>query len=434
MTVTLGIRREDKNRWERRVPLIPQHIQELHKKFDIKTIIQPSPIRIFPQEDYLDVDAIVKEDLSSCNVVFAIKEIPLDFFEPGKTYAFFSHTIKGQKYNMPMLKKMMDLGCTLIDYERIADENGRRLVFFGRYAGLAGMIDTLWAFGQRLKLKNIDTPFSEIKQTIYYHGLHEIKQHLAHIRKHIETRGLPDSITPLICGFAGYGNVSKGAQEIFDLLPVQTVEPDGLASVVNNHSNTEVYKVVFKEKHMVEPISSTSTFELQDYYQHPENYQSKFERYVPYLSILMNCIYWNTPYPRLVTKEYLKHAFKAHKKLPLQIIGDISVDINGAIECTSKTTTPDNPVFVYNPLTDTVHDGYRGEGVVVMAVDNLPCELPRESSTEFSNVLHRFVPAIMKADFTVDFSELALPPTLKKAVILYKGQLTPDYQYINKFL
>ena len=435
MIFTLGIRREDKNRWERRVPLIPGHVQELKKKHGVETQIQSSEIRVFFDREYRDIGAQVRDDLSLCSVVFAVKEIPIDVFERGKTYVFFSHTIKGQKHNMPMLKKMMDMGCTLIDYERIVDKNGKRLVFFGRFAGLAGMVDTLWIFGQRLKWENIETPFGEIKQAIHYEDLEDIKKHLIKVGRKIETRGLPESLTPLVIGFAGYGHVSIGAQEILDVLPVKEIKPDEIESIYKNPSNKVIYKVVFREEHMVEPVSPGKKFDLQDYYSHPEKYRPAFERYIPYLSILMNCVYWSARYPRLVTKEYLKKSFKNKENLRLKAIGDISVDINGAIEFTEKTTSPDNPVFVYNPITDTIKDGYKGDGVVVMAVDNLPCELPRESSQSFSENLLRFVPDIMKADFTVsDFDKLALPSEIKNAVILYQGKLTPNYNYINKYL
>ena len=433
MTYRLGIRREDKNKWERRVPLIPEHVKEFKEKFDVETIIQPSKIRVYADDEYDDAGAVVKEDLSSCPIVFAVKEIPIHLFEKNKAYAFFSHTIKGQKYNMPLLKKMMDLKCTLIDYERIVDERGFRLVFFGRYAGLAGMIDTLWAFGQRLKSKNIDSPFNEIRQTINYQNhLPEIKEHLSEIGKKIKQNGIPKSITPVIVGFAGYGNVSKGAQELLDTLPIKEISPNEIKAVYENPSNKCVYKVVFKEEDMVKPISSDNNFELQDYYKHPEKYESVFEKYIPDLTILMNCIYWDKMYPRLVTKEFLKKTNA--EDLKLQVIGDISVDINGAIEFTEKSTEPDNPVYVYDPKTDTINDGCSGDGVAIMAVDNLPCELPRESSHEFSDSLYKFVPEIAKADFTKDFDSCKLPPEIKSAVILYNGKLTSDYQYINKFL
>ena len=432
MSFTLGIRREDKNKWERRVPLVPKHVKELSENYDIKTIIQPSKIRAFSEKEFANAGAIINEDLSSCPVIFAIKEIPDDFYEPQKTYAFFSHTIKGQKYNMPMLKKMMESECNLIDYEKITDEKGRRLVFFGRFAGLAGMIDTLWAFGQRMKWKGVETPFSEIKQTIHYRDLDEGKNHLKKIGNTIEQEGFPDSLTPFVVGFAGYGNVSKGAQEILDILPVEEISPKQLEIIHKNFSNKVIYKVVFKEEDMVKPISNEKDFVLQEYYDQPHLYHSIFQQYINQLTILMNCIYWDKQYPRLISKEFLRENYTYKSKL--QIVGDISIDINGAIEFTEKATSPDSPVFVYNHLSDEIIDGYAGNGIVVMAVDNLPCEVPKESSQAFSDSLLRFIAPIVKADYSVDFDGLDIPSEIKKAVILYHGKLTPNYTYINKFL
>ncbi len=435
MSATLGIRREDKNRFECRVPITPQHVAELKKKYGIETIVQPSRIRVFSEDDYRKVGAHIQDSLTPSSVVFAVKEIPLEVFERGKTYVFFSHTIKGQHHNMPMLKQMMDMGCTLIDYERIIDASGRRLVFFGRFAGLAGMVDTLWTFGRRLHWEQIGTPFNEIKQTIQYKDLEEIENHFTRIGSMIKTKGLPDSLTPLIIGFSGYGNVSSGAQEILDFLPVKEITPEEIEFVFSRPSNTMIYKVIFKEDHMVEPISPNKKFDLQEYYNHPEMYRATFEKYIPSLSILMNCIFWTERYPRLLTKKYMKRVFTRKEKSRLKVIGDISADVNGAVEFTEKTTSSDNPVFVYNPITDIIQDGYEGDGVVVMAVDNLPCELPRESSQSFSQTLLRFIPDIMKADFTIpDFEQLTLPPEIKNAVIVYQGKLTPNYRYINKFL
>ena len=432
MNNIVGIRREDKNQWERRVPIIPEHIKELKEKHGIETIIQPSQIRIFPDENYEKNEAKINEDLSQCQVVFAVKEIPIDFFSEGKTYIFFSHTIKGQKYNMPMLKKMMELRCNLIDYERIVDEKNRRLVFFGRYAGLAGMVDTLWAFGQRFEWIDINNTFTEIKRVIHYKNLTEIKEHLTKIGKKIELNGLSEGLTPMVVGFAGYGNVSNGAQEILDLFPVKLIRPNQLEAVYNNPSNKCIYKVVFKEEDMVEPVSSESFFNLDEYYSNPHLYRSVFQRYIRRLSILMNCIYWDERYPRLITKNQLEEIYTGVQKL--QVVGDISVDINGAIEFTEKSTNPGEPVFVYNPVRDDIIEGYIGEGIAVMAVDTLPCELPEESSQAFSNSLIDFIPGIVKANYSVSFDQLDLPPEIKKAVILYQGKLTPDYQYINKYL
>ena len=432
MSKTIGIRREDKNEWEKRVPLIPKHLKDLKEQHDIDVVIQPSTIRVFPDEDYIKNGGVVKEDLSKCPVVFAVKEIPLDFFKKGKTYVFFAHVIKGQKHNMPMLKKMMNLKCNLIDYEKIADEQDRRLVFFGRYAGLAGMVDSLWAYGQRMQRLGNPTPFSEIKQATQYHDLNEIKSHLEKISNTIKQWGFPNTISPMVVGFAGYGHVSKGAQEILDILPIEEINPQDINSIYQNPSSNVIYKVVFREKDMVEPVAKDSDFDLQDYYSNPDKYRSIFEQYVPHLSILMNCVFWSDRYPRLITKKIMKKNFTNDTKL--QVIGDISVDINGAIEFTQKVTTPGNPVFVYNPLKDELVDGFDGPGVAVIAVDNLPCEIPRESSKAFSQTLLEFIPHIAKADFSKDFDSLDIPQEIKKAVILHKGKLTPDYKYINKFL
>ena len=432
MTYILGIRREDKNKWERRVPLTPEQVKKLYENNNIKTVIQPSNIRVFSDEEYRAVGAEIIEDLSSSTVIFAIKEIPIDFFEKNKTYVFFSHTIKGQQHNIPMLKKMMELGCNLIDYEKITDSNGRRLVFFGRYAGIVGMIDTLWAFSQRMKCKGINTPLSEIKQTIYYKDLKEAKYHLNEIGKKIKQDGFPDDITPVVIGLAGYGNVSKGAQEIIDILPFEEIAPSQLESIRLNPSNKIIYKVVFKEEDMVERISDKKDFSLQEYFTKPDLYRSVFHNYVPFLSILMNCIFWNKQYPRLITKDYLKKNYS--KNFKLQIVGDISVDINGAIEFTEKVTSPDNPVFTYDPMKHKIMDGYNGDGIVIMAVDNLPCEVPLDSSKAFNDSLVPFIPSIVKADFSVDFNNLNLPPEIKKAIILYHGKLTPSYKYIKNYL
>lgn len=436
MGTRIGVRREDKSRWERRVPVIPEHAARLQKEHGIEVWVQPSEIRVFAEEEYIQAGATVQEDLSSCPVIFAVKEIPENFFEPGKTYVFFSHTIKGQPYNMPMLKRMLELGCTLIDYEKVTDERGRRLIFFGRHAGWAGMIDTLWALGQRLQWEGIPTPFAALRQTYQYANLSEAKEELQRVGEKITAEGLPPAITPLIIGIAGYGNVSRGVQEILDSLPVLEIEPGDVEAVATSgdFSRNHIYKVVFKEEHTVEPISPADRFVLQDYYDHPEKYRSVFEKYVPYLTVIMNCIYWEKKYPRLVTKAYLKRLYSGEEQPRLRVIGDVSCDIEGAIECTVHCTEPDEPVFVYDPFADRAIPGCEGRGPVVLAVDILPSELPRESSADFSRVLLDYIPAIAKADYSVPFEQLDLPPEIKRAVIAHRGELTPNYRYLEKFL
>lgn len=435
MNVCVGIRREDKNVWERRAPLTPNDLHALVENDGLKFVVQPSDIRVFKDDEYAKAGAKVSEDLSKCSVVFAIKELPLDFIKKATTYVFFSHTIKGQPHNMPLLRKVMEEGSTLIDYERIVDEHNRRLIFFGEYAGLAGMIDTLWAFGQRLLWERAENPFSKIKRAHDYESLDAAEEEISSVGEVIETRGLNQTLVPLVVGIAGYGNVSRGAQKILTYLPVTEIEPVDIPLLFKGEANPKaIYKVVFHEEHTVVPISPGGKFELKDFYTHPERYRSNFNQYLPYLSILMNCIYWSPRHPRLVTKAEAGELFRSKGRPRLKVVGDISCDVEGGIEFTVKATDPDNPVFVYNPSTGEAKDGVEGEGPVVMAIDNLPCELPRESSSEFSHILKRFVPLIATASLPADFGELDLPPEIKKAVIVYRGKLTPDYAYLEEHL
>lgn len=432
---TIGIRKEDKNEWERRAPLIPEHIKKLQEDYSIQTIIQPSEIRIFPDDEYISAGALVQDDLSSSSIIFAIKEIPLSFFQHGKTYVFFSHTIKGQPYNMPMLRRMLELKCQLIDYERIIDARGNRLIAFGRYAGIAGMIDTLWAVGKRLDWEHVANPFSQVKQTAHYESLEEAREDITEVGKNIRENGLPRTLIPFICGITGYGNVSRGAQEVLDWLPVCEISPGDLSSSFESSfpPSNQIGKVVFKEEHIVEPIHKGNPFELLDYYGHPKKYRSRFSDYVSYLTLLVNGIYWDERYPKLVTKKYLRRMY-AKEKPRLRVICDVSCDVEGSIESTVRYTNPGNPAFVYDPLTGRTIDGWKGVGPVILAVDNLPCELPRESSTYFSEILKNYVPEIAATDFSKDFDQCDLSRSIRNGVIVYHGELTPDYQYIKNHL
>jgi alpha-aminoadipic semialdehyde synthase len=328
---------------------------------------------------------------------------------------------------------MMELGCNLIDYERVVDEQNRRLIFFGRQAGQAGMVESLVAYGQRLKIDGIESPFAAIKRPLEYESLSEIKVALEVLGHWIRTEGLPEEITPLVIGFAGYGNVSQGAQEMLDDLPAREISPAELANITRETEGASraIFKVVFKEEDMVLPKSPDTTFELQDYYDHPEKYAGRFEDYLPHLTMLVNCIFWTPDYPRLVTKKYLKEHWPEMKLL---VIGDISCDPDGSIEATYKPTEPGDPNYVYEPATDSYREGVAGDGPVIMAVDILPSEIPRDSSIYFSTVLRAYIPAIARADYTVPFEELDLPDEIKRAVILYHGELTSEYRYMRKFV
>jgi alpha-aminoadipic semialdehyde synthase len=435
MKINVGIRREDINRSERRVPLIPAHVQEIIRNYPMNFYIQPSTIRVFPDSEYLVAGASVQESLSPCSVVLAIKEIPIHLLEPGKVYVFFSHTIKGQSRNMPMLRKMLNLGCTLIDYEKMVNGKGQRVLFFGNYAGHAGMVDSLWAYGQRMKWLGVETPFLKVKQAVHYSNLTEIKERLRVIGQEIVEKGLPGLVSPFICGFFGYGHVSQGAQEIYDFLPAVEIRPSELKENVGKgyFSPHRVYKVVFKEEDMVRPEGNFA-FDLQDYYQNPDRYRPVAEDYLSYLNVLINGIFWTPGYPKFVTRKFLRELYSGKSQPRLQVIGDITCDIDGSIESTVKATDSENPVYVYDPIEGKTAFGFEGNGPVVMAVYNLPAELPLESSTFFSKNLKEYVPEIALADYSQPFEKIELSPVIKKAVISHRGELMSDYKYLEKYL
>jgi alanine dehydrogenase len=434
MNVKIGIRREDINRWEKRVPLIPSHVRELVDRHPVDIRIQPSDIRVFNDADYRVSGIPIEEDLSPCSVVFALKEIPIELIEKDKVYVFFSHTAKGQSQNMPMLKRMMDLGCSVIDYEKMVDEQGRRVLYFGNYAGHAGMVDTLWALGRRLEAEGTPNPFVTLRPTHHYRSLVEVKEAVGKLAWKLIREGLPKELGPVVFGFFGYGHVSQGAQEIFDILPVETVKPADIPKLFEGRGEASrtLYKAVFKEEDMVRPIDPAKLFDLQDYYANPDNYRPVVEDVVPYLTAIVNGIYWTPKYPKFITKGFLKTLYGPGPRPRLRVVGDITCDINGSIECTVQATDSENPVYVFDPAADEPIMGFEGKGPAVLAVYNLPAELPLESSTYFSARLKEHVPAVAAARFDKPFSECGLPDVLRRAVILYRGKLTPDYAYLSR--
>ncbi|MBI5580702.1 MAG: hypothetical protein HY895_16240 [Deltaproteobacteria bacterium] len=432
----VGIRNEDKSRWERRVPLVPSDLAAL-RDAGIDAVVQASSHRAFADDEFTQAGVPVQKDLGDCNVIIGIKEIPPAKLEAGKVYLYFAHVFKGQPANMPMLRRLLELKTTLLDYERIVDAKNRRLIFFGRHAGLAGMINTLWSLGKRLEVEGIPSAFSRLKQARVYADLSGAREDLGRIAARIAADGVPEAIHPLVVGFTGYGNVSQGAQEILDLLPVRTISPAELKSVAHDRARDArvIYKVVFKEADLIEPLEAGKVFDLDDYYRKGTGgYRSVFNRYLNDISVLVNCVYWDGRYPRLLTLPQCRTLWAPGRSPKLKVIGDIACDVNGSVECTVKPTDPGNPVYVYEPGTDKAIDGFAGDGPVMMAVEILPSEIPRESSTAFSRVLKQFLPHLAMADLSKRFADLALPPELKRAMIVHRGELTPDYAYLNSFL
>lgn len=431
----IGIRREDKNRWERRAPLTPDHVSQLVRRHDLAIRVQPSSNRAFPDQAYREAGAGISEDLEGCEVVLGVKEVPVEKIRPGVVYAYFAHVIKGQAANMPALRRLMELGCTLIEYEKIVDEDGKRLIFFGRHAGYAGMIDTLWALGQRLKWEGIDSPFAAVRLAHEYADLEEAREHLQALGQEIRREGIPDALHPLVIGFTGSGNASLGAQDICHLLPYEQVRVRELAGLAEDRDlpRDVVFLVVFERRHRVERTDG-APFDAEDALRNPDRYRSAMLRHLPHVTALVNGIYWDPRAPRVVSRDDLATLYGGDSAPRLRVIGDISCDTEGSIEATLRSTTPGDPVFLYDPRDGSAVSGVAGRGPVILAVDNLPCEIPKSASGYFGDALSRYLPAFSRCDWTRPLDALDLPDEIRDAIVVHRGELAPAYRYLEKAL
>ncbi|MBN2798181.1 MAG: hypothetical protein JXX28_03470 [Deltaproteobacteria bacterium] len=430
----IGIRLEDKNPWERRVALTPEDAAKLISR-GLDLTVEPFDRRAFPDQAYAEAGARISHEAVDADLVIGIKEMPTDLFKAGKAYLFFSHTIKGQPYNMDMLRRLMDLSCTLFDYETITDEGGQRLVAFGRHAGLAGMVDTLWTLGHRLVALGHPTPLSELRPTHEYADATEAMAAVARAGEALLAEASwPAEITPLVIGITGYGRVAGGAWEILEHLPHTKVSPDALEARVAE-GRREILAVEFREEHLVEPHAPDESFDLQDYYTRgKEGYTSILDQHLPHLTVLVNGIYWEERFPRLAGVKVLRKLF--HGASPrLLAVGDISCDVDGSLACTVRDTMPGDPVYVYDPHTGDAPSGLVAEGLAVMAVTNLPTELPVDASRAFSQALTPLIPGLADADLSAaTVEEAGLPGPMQRAAILWRGQLTAPYAYMAEFL
>ena len=434
----IGIRREDINKWERRAPLIPSHVRELVRDHGLEVYIQPSNIRVFPDADYALEGARVQEDICPSRTVFAIKEIPIESLAKDKVYVFFSHTAKGQPHNMPMLKRMMELGCSIIDYEKIVNEKGQRILFFGSYAGQAGMIDSLWALGRRLKLEGIETPFLRLEQTVRYKSLVEAKEEVAEVGRLIHKKGLPSRSGPVRLRIPGLRPRLPGRPG--DLRPHPQrhgLRPRTLPGLFRKSGPPArgLYKVVFKEEDMVRPAAPGGVFDLQDYYREPGKYVPVVESYLPYLNLIINGIYWTPKFPKYITKTVLARLYGGGIPPRLKVIGDITCDIDGSVECTVQATDSEEPVYVYDPGEGCRPDGHRGQ----RPGRHGGLQPARRAAARVLGLLQRRPQEVRPGHRRGGFpgarsSECELPPEVRKAVILYRGELTPDYRYLSGYL
>ncbi len=429
--LVVGILPESKNEWERRTPLTPKDVSWLVKR-KIPVEVASSPLRIYKDSQYKRSGAKIVTKFQKANLLIGIKEPPIDTLIPDSVYMVFSHTTKGQEYNRNLLTAFLKKKITLIDYEHITGSLGQRLVYFGRYAGICGMIDTLHVFGRRLKLQGIPNPFSDLKSAVHYGNYGSAKKALDQAVDKIRRKGFGKKITPFVIGILGHGNVSQGTQEVLEYMGAVEIHPrdiDILARSRISHKKT-IYKLVFQREEKLRSKKGNN-FYFEEYLKHPDGFESNLERHLPLLNIIVNASYWDKRYPRLLSETMLRKLYRTKPGFRLSVIGDLSCDIKGTIEITKRVTSSSEPAFVYDPVSRKISNDLSDSGIAVMAVDNLPCEFPKESSIEFAGQVRDFVYQIAAHGITDVTNHHALPNVIRNAVVTQSGRLTQRFKYLK---
>ncbi|XP_022657573.1 alpha-aminoadipic semialdehyde synthase, mitochondrial-like isoform X3 [Varroa destructor] len=438
----VGIRREDQSVWERRAPLGPEDVRRLTKA-GVKVMIQPSNRRAYPLQSYVHAGAVIQEDISDAPVIIGVKQVPVDQLYPNKTYCFFSHTIKGQEANMPLLDACIERNIRLIDYERMCDEQGQRVVAFGKYAGKAGMINILHGLGLRLLALGHHTPFMHVGPAHNYRNSGMGRQAVRDAGYEIALGMMPRSIGPLTFVFTGSGNVSQGAQEVFQEMPFEYVDPKDLPEVCKVGSMNKVYgAVVTRQDHWKR--AADGGFDYGECDDHPERYYSTFAKDIaPYASVIVNGIYWAVNSPKLITipdaKRILRPTYtpwlpssQGSPSLPHRLLAicDISADPGGSIEFMTECTTIDYPFCLYDADQHQSRESFSGPGVLVCSIDNMPTQLPLEATDYFGKLLMPYIWDILDSDAQDPFYQNKMSSVVKNAVITSNGGLTENYEYI----
>lgn len=440
----VAIRREDNSVWERRAPLAPHHVKQLIRN-GVKVLVQPSNRRAYNMAEYAAIGAKIQEDISEAPVIIGVKVVPIDALQPNKTYVFFSHTIKAQEANMPLLDAILEKNIRLIDYEKMVDNQEKRVVAFGKYAGVSGMINILHGMGLRLLALGHHTPFMHIGPSHNYRNSGMASQAIRDAGYEISLGRMPQSIGPLTFVFTGSGNVSQGAQEIFQDLPHEYVEPEHLPKVAKHGSTKKVYGcVVSREDHLFN--KETKKFVAEEFEQHPELYASNFALNIaPYASCIINGIYYAPNSPRLISIPDAKNLLQPQlqpwlptspgcPQLPHRLLAicDISADPGGSIEFMKECTTIDAPFCLYDADQNMETERFFGDGVLICSIDNMPAQIPREATDFFGSLLLPYIPDLINSDAIKPFEEMEASPVVKNAVITSNGSLTPNFEYIKK--
>jgi alanine dehydrogenase len=394
-----GIVKERKSPPDRRVVFTPQEIVRLQEHYPEAAVkVESSDIRIFTDEEYIDLGISVTTDLNDCDVLFGVKEIPVDALIPNKKYFFFSHTIKKQPYNRKLLQAILEKNIELYDHETIVDANFRRLIGFGRYAGIVGAYNGFRGFGIKFDLFNL--PKAETLKS------------QADLLARLKRQTLPN----LKIVVTGFGKVGMGIKEMLDGMKIKEV---GVDDFLNKNFSSPVYTqidVLDYNKRLDGKVLNN-----KDFYQNPQEYTSNFERFTKVSDMFIAGHFHGNGAPDILTNEMLNAS-----DCKIKVVADVSCDVAGPIACTLKASTIADPFFGYLPFENKEVPYTHPGSILVMSVDNLPCELPKDASQGFGEM---FMQHVIPAFFNGDKDGI-----LQRAKITENGKLTPRFQYLQEYV
>jgi len=394
-----AIIKERKNPPDRRVVLTPKACKKLVENFpEMEIVIETSDIRTFNDREYSDLNLDVSSDISDAEVLMGVKEVPIDALIPNKKYFFFSHTIKEQPYNRDLLKAVLDKNIELYDHEVITDSKEIRLVAFGRYAGIVGAYNAIRTFGIKNKSFNLPKAQELSDQQSLIDELKKVK--------------LPNIKIVL----SGKGRVGNGSKEILDGMGLKEVGPD---AYLKQSFDEPVYcqiDVLDYNKRI-----DGRVIDMYDFFNNPEAYESDFFRFAEVSDVYIAGHFYASGAPYIFTRDEAKA-----KNFKIKVVADISCDIDGPVASTLRASTIADPIYGYDPVLEKEVDYSEPNAIAVMAVDNLPNELPRDASQGFSE---SFVTHVIPAFFNEDKDGI-----LERARMTQHGKLTPRYQYLQDFV
>lgn len=400
-SITLGVIREGKVPPDFRVPLTPKQCKAIEVLYpEVKVVVQRSPIRTYPDAAYAEQGIELVDSLTDCDYIFGVKEVQIADLIPNKTFFFFSHTFKKQPYNRDLLNAVLDKKIRLVDYEVLKDKYNKRIIGFGRYAGIVGCYNAFLTYGLKSGRYSMK-PANECEDR------KEVEQELKKV-------DLPADFRVVLTGF---GRVGHGAREIIDQLPITEVSPE---EYLKNSFDGPVYTHLEAEDYFA-PKDGTP-FVKKDFYATPENYLSTFGRYAKKSDMYIPCHFWSAKSPFILTNEDLLHADNR-----IKVVGDISCDIAGPIACTIRPSKIGNGIYGYDPQTQTEVDFLQEGAIAVMAIDNLPCELPKDASEDFGNELLKHV---LPCLFGKDPDEVIA----RGSQTTITGELTEGFSYLSKYI